>query len=166
MLFLKSKESKSSSSHPFKIKGISLVLLNVLAFLSLPIHAQDSTDLSSITQIASIFFSLLFVIAIIFGIAFIMRRFNVTQAGKGELKIVASLVAGTKERIIVIQVGQEQHLLGITSHNINHLAQLTTPINVAADSAASNSQSFQHKLTQAMAHAINPTSTQPSGESK
>jgi flagellar protein FliO/FliZ len=157
MLYLKSKELKNSSNNTFKIKGVSLFSLIALGLFSIPTFAQDATDFSSISQIASIFFSLLFVIAIIFALAFIMRRFNVTQAGKGELKVVASLVAGTKERVIVVQVGQEQHMLGVTAHNINHLAHLTTPINIAeSGNATGSANSFQQKLTQAMAQAINP----------
>lgn len=169
MLYLKSKESKNSSNNLFKNKGVSLFLLSALSLFSASSYAQDATDLSSISQIASIFFSLLFVIGIIFGLAYIMRRFNVTQAGKGELKVVASLVAGTKERVIVIQVGQEQHLLGVTAHNINHLAHLTSPIHTDSVNEGANTNSFQQKLTQAMAQAINPkmkNTDTPSGESK
>ena len=33
-------------------------------------------------------------------------------------------MAGSKEKVMVIEVGDEQHLLGITAHNINHLATL------------------------------------------
>lgn len=156
MLYLKSKELKNLSNNLFKIKGASLFQVIALSLFSVPTYAQDTTDFSSITQIASIFFSLLFVIAIIFALAFIMRRFNVTQAGKGELKVIASLVAGTKERVIVVQVGQEQHMLGVTAHNINHLAHLTSPIHIESVNEGVSASSFQQKLTQAMAQAINP----------
>lgn len=162
MLFLKSKELKSSNRNTFKIKGYSLFWLSALGFFSPLTHASEVTDLTSITQIASIFFSLLFVIAIIFGLAWIMRRFNVTHAGKGELKVVASLVAGTKERVIVIQVGEEQHLLGVTTHSINHLAHLSTPINTDTPNVAA-SGGFKDKLTQAMASRMN-TNMQPPGD--
>jgi len=32
------------------------------------------------------------------------RRFTVTQAGNGQLKVVASMAAGAKEKIMVIDV--------------------------------------------------------------
>lgn len=88
-------------------------------------------------------------------LAFIMRRFNVTHAGSGQLKVVASMMAGTKERVVVIKVGEEQHLLGITSANINHLAKLDQPLQEATPSSGVN---FKDKLTQALAEKINPGS--------
>ncbi|WP_434532968.1 flagellar biosynthetic protein FliO [Alteromonas arenosi] len=77
-----------------------------------------------------------------------MRRFNVAHSGNGDMKVVASMVAGTKERLMVVEVGDEQYLLGITAHNINHLATLPTPI--AGKPSVSGDQ-FKQKLVQAMA---------------
>jgi len=39
------------------------------------------------------------VVAIIFALAYVMRRLNVTTMGNGQMKVVASMVAGTKEKI-------------------------------------------------------------------
>jgi flagellar protein FliO/FliZ len=62
-------------------------------------------------------------------LAYLMRRFNVVHSGSNELKVVASMMAGNRERIMVLQVGKEQHLVGVTAHNINHLAKLEDPLN-------------------------------------
>ncbi len=90
--------------------------------------------------------------------AYLMRRFNVTQAGNGQMRVVASLVAGTKEKVMVIEVGDEQHLLGVTAHNINHLAKLEKPLtNTKAGPnqlPIDGKQGFQQKLVQAMAQTI------------
>lgn len=90
-----------------------------------------------------------------------MRRFNVTQAGNGQMKMVASMMAGAKEKIIVLEVGEEQYLLGVTANQINHLATLDKPLQVnqkQSDSLNSSLQQggFQQKLATAMAQAINP----------
>jgi flagellar protein FliO/FliZ len=76
-----------------------------------------------------------------------MRRFNVTHGGSSQLKVVASMMAGTRERVLVIDVGGEQHLLGITSQNINHLAKLDTPIVTEKTSGGEN---FKEKLAMFM----------------
>jgi flagellar protein FliO/FliZ len=83
-----------------------------------------------------------------------MRRFNVTQSGTSNLKVVASMMAGAKERVLVIEVAGEQHLLGITAHNINHLATLSTPIDTSP--ASSGNENFKDKLALFMAGKINP----------
>ncbi|BDX07731.1 hypothetical protein MACH26_32520 [Planctobacterium marinum] len=62
------------------------------------------------------------------------------------------MMVGTRERIAVIQVGDEQHLVGVTAHNINHLAKLEQPI-VPGSNENSLKQTFagilqQHKKMQ------------------
>lgn len=149
MLLVRSKELKSSDSKSlFKTKLYSIFVCSILA--SFEANAE-ANSLSNPTSIVSIFLSLLFVVGMIFMLAFIMRRFNVTVGGTGQLKVVASIMAGTKERVIVIQVGEEQHLLGVTNQNINHLAKLDKPLESAP---AGGSNPFKDKLTQALAGKI------------
>ena len=80
-----------------------------------------------------------------------MRRFNVTSAGQGQLKVVASMAAGTREKVMVIEVSGEQHLIGVTSNQINHLAKLENPISEANETPAAR---FKDKFTQALAGKI------------
>lgn len=146
MLLVKSKELKNSDNKfLFKTVGYFLFLLSAFAPFSANAEAES---FSNPTSIVSIFLSLLLVVGVIFMLAFLMRRFNVTPGGTGQLKVVASIMAGTKERVMVIQVGDEQHLLGVTSQNINHLAKLETPLE---SPVAGSGQNFKDKLTQALA---------------
>jgi len=99
----------------------------------------------------------LLVVAIIFALAFIARRFNVTQAGNGQLKVVASMAAGAKEKIMVIDVGGEQFLIGITAHNINQLGKLENPIETTSTNksgAQPTNLAFKDKLVKAMAETM------------
>lgn len=53
------------------------------------------------------------------------------RGGAGSsMSIVKQLPVGTKERIAVVQVGEEQFLIGITSQNINMLSKLETPLEI------------------------------------
>ncbi|AGH45768.1 flagellar biosynthetic protein FliO [Paraglaciecola psychrophila 170] len=87
-----------------------------------------------------------------------MRRFNVTQSGTSNIKVVASMMAGAKERVLVIEVAGEQHLLGITAHNINHLATLSSPIDNTTTSTGN--EKFKDKLAMLIAGKINPAMAQ------
>ena len=160
MLLVKSRELKNlnkKNSPSSLLASLSLVLLSAY---SQPIWAQTGSDsITSMSSILSVVLSLLVVIAIIFALAFVMRRFNVAQSGGGQMRVVASMMAGTKEKVMVIEVGGEQHLLGITAHNINHLATLSNPISNDKTLASQNNQSsakinFQQKLVNAMAQGI------------
>jgi flagellar protein FliO/FliZ len=150
MLLVKSNESKSSGKQT-SYKTWVWLLLSPFSLSPFKAFAEPAS-LSNPTSIVSIFLSLLLVIGIVFALAYVMRQFNVTQSGSSQLKIVASMMAGSKERVIVIDVGGEQHLLGITAHNINHLAKLDTPIAATAGSSGDN---FKHKLAQFMAGKTN-----------
>lgn len=160
MLLVKSKELKNSNKKTPSVSVLAGVYALLLSFLPARVWAQESTQsISSPSSILSVFLSLLLVIAIILALAFVMRRFNVAQAGHGQMRVVASMMAGNKEKVMVIQVGDEQHLLGVTTHNINHLAKLETPL---VDTSAvkgiagqdSTQMNFQQKLVQAMANSI------------
>lgn len=156
MLLVKSKELKSLNSYKIKNSIKTGFYALFLSFIWMPIHAQEAnTAFGGVSSFISIFLSLVLVIAIIFALAFIMRRFNVTQAGNGQMKVVASMMAGTKEKIMVIEVGDEQYLLGITAHNINHLATLNTPLESKVKTTSFDGKTgFQQKLVQAMAQSI------------
>ena len=122
--------------------------------------AQSTQSITNPTSVLSIFLSLLLVVAIIFALAYIMRRFNVTAMGSGQMKVVASMVAGAKEKIMVIQVGDEQHLIGVTSHNISHLSKLEKNLDVPSKgmgaTTAGGGDAFKQKLVAAMAGKLNP----------
>jgi flagellar protein FliO/FliZ len=152
MLLVNWKESKSLD----KQKAYKTWAWKALCpCLCLSFEANSAPQsLSNPTSIVSIFLSLLLVIGIVFILAFLMRRFNVTQSGTSNLKVVASMMAGAKERVMVIEVAGEQHLLGVTAHNINHLATLSTPIDNST--ASSGNDKFKDKLALFMAGKMNP----------
>lgn len=152
MLSVKSRESKSFAKSSILSGGCALLPL-VLPF---DVMAQSTQSITNPTSVLSIFLSLLLVVAIIFALAYVMRRFNVTHGGGGQLKVVASMVAGAKERIMVIEVGDEQHMIGVTSHNISHLCKLENKIAPNQHAITTGSQ-FKDKLVKAMAGKMNPS---------
>ncbi|PCI56615.1 MAG: flagellar biosynthetic protein FliO [Gammaproteobacteria bacterium] len=80
------------------------------------------------TDVGSMILSLLMVLALIGISAFVLKRFNVTQQNAGQLKVVASLSLGVKERLVVAQVGDQQLVLGVTSQQITLIKSLEKPI--------------------------------------
>ena len=157
MLLVKSRESKNSGKSLYKIWTYLLFLFLFCSVVSAEASASTPQTLQNPSSILSIFLSLLLVVAIIFALAFIARRFNVTQAGNGQLKVVASMAAGAKEKIMVIDVGGEQFLIGITAHNINQLGKLenrieTGPVN--NNGVQPTHLAFKDKLVKAMAETM------------
>ena len=83
-------------------------------------------------QIGQLLFALLLVVLLILGIAWTVRRLGgVSAGGSRQLRMVAALPVGTRERIAVIEVGGRQILVGITSQSITTLMELPEPLEPA-----------------------------------
>lgn len=131
MLLAKSKESKNSNKNSNRFSFLTLVGLVKLLTIAPYSLAQSETSSSAdnVTSIVSVALSLLLIVGLILVLGYLMRRFSFfNQAAGGNIKTVASIMVGTRERIAVIQVGDEQHLIGVTAQNINHLAKLEKPL--------------------------------------
>ncbi|MFV2055072.1 MAG: flagellar biosynthetic protein FliO [Thiohalomonadales bacterium] len=118
---------------------------------SKPITASSTAalkrDVDVVPKIIDVTFGLLGILLLIGGIAWFVRRFGRTQiASKGHLKIVGGLHIGTRERLVLVQVGDKQLLLGVTSGRIEKLYELNEPIPYETELSGPDN-SFYEKFT-------------------
>lgn len=76
----------------------------------------------------SMILSLLMVLGLIILCALVLKRFNLTQQGVSQLKVVTSLSLGAKERVVVVQVGEQQLLLGVTAQQVTLIERISEPL--------------------------------------
>ena len=101
------------------IVGMGLLSISSVAFAATP----PSLDL------ATTFGSLIFVIALILFIAWLLKRMQVpAMSNQQGLAIVRQIPVGTKERIAIVQAGDEQFLVGITTQSIQLISKLDKPL--------------------------------------
>lgn len=83
--------------------------------------------------LASWLLSCALVIGLILALGWLLKktRLNTRLNGSG-LKVVTSLALGYKERLLVVQVGQQQLLIGATPQQISLLCQLDEPLEPGA----------------------------------
>jgi flagellar protein FliO/FliZ len=117
--------------------------------------AQNTSSVTEISQIASIFFALLLIIGLIILLAFVAKKLNLGSMHSEHIKIVASMTTGSKERLVIVEVAGEQLLLGVTPHHIGKLHTLATPI----QGGPTGKNAFQQSLVKALAGKINPNPT-------
>ncbi|CDT81600.1 flagellar biosynthetic protein FliO [Vibrio sp. 1CM2L] len=99
--------------------GVGLLTVPSIAFAATP----PSLDL------ATTFGSLIFVIAFILFIAWLLKRMQVpAMSNQQGLAIVRQIPVGTKERIAIVQAGDEQFLVGITTQSIQLISKLDKPL--------------------------------------
>lgn len=96
-----------------------------LLVIPIPALAAPSNQLDLATTLGS----LLLVIGLILFLAWLLKRMRVPVFGQSNgLSVVKQLPVGTKERVMIIQAGEQQYLIGVTSQSIQLLAQLEQPL--------------------------------------
>jgi flagellar protein FliO/FliZ len=93
---------------------------------------------------------LVLVVLIIFALAWLVKKFNLNQQSQnGLIRIVAGMPIGTRDRILLLEVGEEQILLGLTPGRIEKLHTLSQKLEVVDGQPLSTS--FADKLNRLMA---------------
>lgn len=78
---------------------------------------------------------MLLVLALVFGAAWLLRRLQRLQGiNHGKLRVVAGLAVGQRERVLVVQVGEQQLLLGVAPGSVKKLHELPEPMTTASES--------------------------------
>src|SRR5476651_686561 len=89
-------------------------------------------------QLTQLVFGLLLVLGLIFFLAWLLRRVQQAgPAGKGQvIDIIGSRALGPRDRLMLIQVGNEQILLGLSPGTITALHVLKEPVQVSSGEQA------------------------------
>jgi len=100
--------------------------------------AEKSQDLSPVGMAGEVMGSgfvtqsvtgLLIVLVSIVGLAWMMKRFGRLQSSaKGALQIIDGMALSTRERIVLVQVGDTQILLGVAPGRVEAVHVLDTPV--------------------------------------
>ena len=130
--------------------------LGFLLCVSPALAEADAAVLEPTDYFGQIVISLVLVLLIIFVSAWMLRRFGrFPGVADGQLKVLGALSVGQRERILLLQVGDEQILVGVTSSRISTLHHLNSPVEIP-ENAKSLSGSFAEKLTAAMQKTSSP----------
>lgn len=142
----------------FIIKIVSIVGFSFWSVLAMTAELSNSTLAAktlttppvSRGALLETLFGLFIVLACIAFLAWLLRRTGRFQTtANGEMKIITSLALGPRERAILLQVGEQQILVGVTSQNVQTLHLLETPVNTSAIKSPSNTR-FSEKFQQIM----------------
>ena len=73
--------------------------------------------------------SLFLVICVLLAVMLLLKRFNTIGTSRGgHIEILASAPLGQRERAVLLQVGEEQILVGVAPGNVTTLHRITHPV--------------------------------------
>lgn len=94
-------------------------------------EVADTTDLT--VSLLKVVGGLLLVVLAILGSAWLYRRYgNLAPISNDALKVIGGVSMGQKERVVLMQVGEEQILLGVSPGRIQRLHVLQNNIEITA----------------------------------
>lgn len=108
--------------------------------------ARSPIGAGSVLQMVA---GLALVVILIFALAWAVRRFgNVNVNARGALRVVGALSMGARERVVLIEAGDKQILLGVAPGRVQTLHVLDEPIRQPAGAPAAGN--FADRLRSAM----------------
>lgn len=107
---------------------------------SAPASAPVSSQVSLMAQLAQLGGGLLLVVGLIFLIGYLMRRVGpLAPQGGQHIRLVSSLPLGPRDRLLLVDVGGKQMLLGASPGRINTLHVFEEPVAEVAAGGSMNS---------------------------
>lgn len=107
----------------FKVREYLLYSLSVLSPSTLAAAPGSQLDW------ATTFGSLVFVVAFILLLAWLLKRMRVPALiNQKGLSVVRQIAVGHRERIVIVQAGEEQFLVGVTPQSIQLISKLDKPL--------------------------------------
>jgi flagellar protein FliO/FliZ len=107
------------------MRRLVLILTNVLlyAFFCTGARASDAAPGPGIGSVLQMILGLAAVLAAFFGVVWLIKRSGALGAGsKQVLKLVSSVAVGTRERVVLIEIGEQWIVAGVAPGSVNQLA--------------------------------------------
>jgi flagellar protein FliO/FliZ len=141
-------------SSQMNCKFFPLVMLILCDPVSAELVNKTASEVSQSPDVTSSLLKvtggLLLVILAILGSAWAYRRFgNMTPIANDALRVIGGVSMGAKERVVLMQVGEEQILLGVSPGRIQRLHVLEKNIDVGSEKTPEN-KSFSTQLNSAL----------------
>jgi len=104
------------------------------------VHASSTPSLmtgGAGAQLAQLLLGLVLVVGLIFLLAWLVRRVQqVVPRGNQAIRLISSQALGPRDRLVLVQVGEEQVLLGLTPGRITPLHVMRQPVHAAESEPA------------------------------
>ncbi len=137
-------DKKSADANQAEVAQVPVVAQAPVKAQSNKVSGYPVNQPGTGAQLLSVTLALVFIVALIFAVSWFIRRFGSgVFVQTGQMKIVAALPLGTRERLMLVDVAGKQLLLGVTATQINCLHEFAEPV---ITGEAAGSSDFSRKL--------------------
>ncbi|MEO1079359.1 MAG: flagellar biosynthetic protein FliO [Pseudomonadota bacterium] len=96
------------------------------------VNANAPQELFSAGYLAQVLGSLVLVFVCLFAVVYLLRRFNGVRMGPGTpLRVLGSASVGQREKVVLLEAGKEQLLLGVAQGSVRTLHVFDEPVMIA-----------------------------------
>lgn len=140
--------------------GLTCLLL-LLILTAEPLLAASDRSMPGVgSAAAQIGLGLLVVLLLMFFLAWLAKYLRLVpgaMASGGAMKVLAVLPLGNREKILLVQIGDEQLVLGVTSQQITCLHRLNEPIKPTTEQASAPFAQLLKQLKSRTTDQVQPT---------
>lgn len=133
---------------------LQLTVLFLLSLQSIAVNAEEKiapVDPLSASSIANMFMGLGLVLAIIFLMAWLVRRMGGMQViGSQKIRLLGGLSLGAREKVVLVQVENKRLVLGVAQGQVNTLHVLDGEYENDDAETVNSGALFKDKLLQAI----------------
>ena len=109
--------------------------------------AEPVSDPFSTEAVLQLVLVLFFIIALILTLAWLARRtMGATQGGQ-HMRVITGLPLGAREKVVLVEVGKEQMLLGVAPGRVNLITRFDEPV---VDSSQQPGNVFGQRLAEVL----------------
>lgn len=137
------------------MNGKRVITLLLAALWQVPALAADTAAAASpaatggaAEEILQVISALVLVLLLIVGMAWLMRRVSGFGATGGAVRILGGVSVGQRERVVLLQVGEQQLLVGVAPGQVRTLYALPQPIRMEEEKV--EGESFAERLHAAL----------------
>jgi flagellar protein FliO/FliZ len=108
---------------------IRIVFLFLLPMRGL---AQSSVAPSIVDSWLQIATGLAIVLGFIFVLSYLVKRFNLNVMVQGPLKVIASTSLGHQSKIVIVELGEQRYLVGVTPQQVQLIDKLPESFDITS----------------------------------
>lgn len=136
------------------LAGLPLSVVSVATLAAEPAKGGLGSEPIGSGYVLQLLLGLIVVLAGVFALAWVLKRMHGFQSpAGGALRVLGGISVGQRERVLLIQVGETQLLIGVAPGSVQRIHELAEPIVMSrapAQAGGKSAEGFAAKLSAAL----------------